>query len=145
METQKSSSSLDPITERPQRLRRDAEDGQARRGLIPTIVGLGVDVTEDGITGALGLADDVRRETRQLVVSSLDFADSVVRAFTGIGRRTVERFDHFTVDVLTGSERVAISTLSGLRSLTHNASALADAAARQVVGARGDQPLVPGN
>jgi hypothetical protein len=128
----------DTILERPSRLAAESNDAQARRGLIPAVIGLGVDVTEDAVTGAIGLVDDVRRETRQAVVASLDFADTLSKSVVGIGRRTVDRFDRLAIDVLTGAERVAVGTLAGLRSIAVNASALADQAARQVVGARND-------
>jgi len=128
----------DNLLERPSRGGAAAEtvDAQARRGLIPAVFGLGIDITEDAITGVIGLADDVRRETRSAVSATLDFADNIAKSFVGLGRRTVERVDRLAVDVLGGTERVAVSTLSGLRSLTHSASALADQATRSVVGTR---------
>src|SRR6185295_12166881 len=110
----------------------ETNDAQARRGLIPSVFGLGIDVTEDAITGVIGLADDVRRETRSAVSATLDFADNIAKSFVGLGRRTVERMDRLAVDVLGGTERVAVGTLSGLRQLTNSASALADQATRSV-------------
>ena len=138
METtdQKNDRKRDTILEKSGRV--PAESADQRRGLIPSVIGLGVDVTEDALTGAIGLVDDVRRESRQALVATIDFAESLSKAVLGLGRRTVERVDRIAVDVLTGSERVTVATLGGLRSLTNNASALADQAARSIVGARND-------
>ena len=132
------SGALDPNLERKHRIAREETDGQARRGLIPAVIGLGVDVTEDAITAGLGFADDARRETRQAVVATLDFAETVVRSVVGVGRRAVDRIDRLTIDTLGGAERVAIGTLAGIRSVTLNASALVDQATRSVVGTRND-------
>jgi hypothetical protein len=127
----------DKIVERANRVSA-SETNEARRGLIPAVLGFGVDVTEDAVTGAIGFADDVRRETRQAVVATIDFAESLSKAMLGIGRRTVERVDRLATDVLGGSEKVALGTIAGLRSISNNASALADQASRSIVGARHD-------
>lgn len=112
---------------------------EPRRGFIPAIFGLGIDVSEDTLTGVIGLVDDVRQETRAAVSATLDFADHLTRSFVGLGRRTVERVDRLTVDLLGGSERLVVGTFAGLRSISLSASALADQATRQVVGTRDDR------
>jgi hypothetical protein len=114
------------------------DPGVSERGLVPAVLGFGVDVTEDALTGVIGFADDVRRETRQAVVATLDFAEALSKAFLGIGRRTVERVDRLAGDVLSGSEKIAVGTVAGLRSVTNNASALVDQASRSIIGARHD-------
>jgi hypothetical protein len=124
------------LIERPQRTQVSAEP---RRGFIPAVFGLGIDVSEDAITGVIGLVDDVRRESRAAVSATIDFADSLGKSFVGLGRRTVERVDRLAVDLLGGSERLVVGTFAGLRSITDSASALADQATRQVVGTRDDR------
>jgi hypothetical protein len=121
------------LIERPQRTQVSAEP---RRGFIPAVFGLGIDVSEDAITGVIGLVDDVRRESRAAVNATIDFADSISKSFIGLGRRTVERV---AVDLLGGSERLVVGSFAGLRSITDSASALADQATRQVVGTRDDR------
>jgi hypothetical protein len=125
------------LVERP--TRGAAVSAEPRRGFIPAVFGLGIDVTEDTLTGVIGLVDDVRQETRAAVSATIDFADHLTRSFVGLGRRTVERVDRLTVDLLGGSERLVVGTFAGLRSISLSASALADQATRQVVGTRDDR------
>jgi hypothetical protein len=126
------------LIERPSRaVASDAST--ARKGLVPSLFGLGIDVSEDTITGVIGLADDVRRETRTAFSATLDFADSLSKAVVGLGRRTVERVDRIVADVLGGSERLVTGSFTGLRQITDSASALADQATRSVVGGRDDR------
>src|SRR4051812_35771371 len=98
------------LPERPGRASVETVEAQARRGLVPAVLGLSVDVTEDALTGVIGLADDLRKETRQAVVATLDFADSLARSALGLGRRSVERLDRFAVGALTGAERLTVGT-----------------------------------
>jgi len=119
--------------------RAGAVSAEPRRGFIPAVFGLGLDVSEDAITGVIGLVDDVRQETRAAVSATIDFADHISKSFIGLGRRTVERVDRLTVDLLGGSERLVVGTFAGLRSISVSASALADQATRQVVGTRDDR------
>ena len=127
------------MIERPSRSGAAATGTEARRGLIPSVFGLGIDITEDAVTGVIGLVDDARRETRTAVSATIDFADSIAKSVVGLGRRTVERVDRLATDVLGGSERLAVNTFTGLRSITDSASALADQATRSVVGGRDDR------
>ena len=124
------------LIERPQRTQVSAEP---RRGFVPAVFGLGIDVSEDAITGVIGLVDAVRRESRAALNATIDFADSLSKSFIGLGRRTVERVDRLAVDLLGGSERLVVGTFAGMRSISDSASALADQATRQVVGTRDDR------
>lgn len=109
-------------------------------GIMPGLVGAGIDLAGSGVRTSLGLFDEVRGQTFALATQSIDFAESLVHGVCDLGRRSVKRLDQATGEALAAIERVATSALGAVRATTDQAARLAMTVAEGAVGSNRGEP-----
>jgi hypothetical protein len=105
-------------------------------GLVPGLVGAGVDLAGTGVRTSLALIGEVRGQTFALANQSIDFAESVVHGVCEIGRRSAQRIDQAIGDALGTIERLASSALCAARATSDQAARLAMTVAEGAVAPR---------
>jgi len=105
-------------------------------GLMPSVVGAGVDLAGVGVRTTVGLLGEVRGQTLAATTQGIDFAEQLVHGVCDLGRRSARRVDQAVGDALGAVERVALAALGALRSTTDQAARLAMSVAEGTVGPR---------
>jgi hypothetical protein len=116
----------------------DPRPPASERGLVPAIVHLGVDVAASGVTTGTAIVNELRSQATSLTVQSLTFVETMVRNLCEAGRRLASEADRASAELTSGGERIALSTLSSVKSAADQAAALATSTVDAVVGRRAE-------
>lgn len=108
----------------------------AEVGLVPGLVGAGVDLAGVGVHTSLGVMGEVRGQTFALATQGIDFAEAVVHGMCEVGRRSARRIDQAVGDVLSAFERLADQALGAARATGDQAARLAMTVAEGAIGTR---------
>jgi hypothetical protein len=107
-----------------------------RRGLVPGVVNLSLDVVETVVSNAIAVVDDVRAESHKIVDASIDFGENLAKSVASVSRRVADRIDGGAAGVLVGVKRVVLSAIGSARETSRSATNLASTATAAVVGSR---------
>jgi CheY-specific phosphatase CheX len=105
-------------------------------GLVPGVIGVGVDLAGAGVRTSLGVMGEVRGQTIALATQSIDLAEALVHGMCELGRRSAHRLDQSAAEALSAIERLAMSALGAVRATTDQAARLAMTVAEGAVGIR---------
>jgi hypothetical protein len=110
--------------------------GGERAGVVPGLVGAGVDLAGAGVRTTFGLFGEVRGQTTAIATQTIDFAEQIVHGLCELGRRSARRIDQAFGEAAGAMERVALSALGAVRSSGEQAAHLAMSVAENAVGPR---------
>lgn len=105
-------------------------------GLVPGLVGAGVDLAGSGVRTTFGLISEVRGQTFSMANQSIDFAEQIMRGLFDLSRRSAKRLDQAVGEVASAVERVAVSALGAVRTTSEQAAQVAMTVAENAVGSR---------
>ncbi len=105
-----------------------------RRGLMPGVVHLALDVADRGQSTAISVLNDARTELRTAVDHGIELAEKLASGAFRFARKLNQRIDEVSAEALSGAERTLTGAVKTARETTRAAQELATKATSTVTG-----------
>jgi hypothetical protein len=113
---------------------KSGETKTERKGVLPGLVHLALDVAERGQSTAVATLQDARVELRTAIDHGIELAEKLATGAFRFSRKLVQKVDDAAADTLQGVERVLGHAIKSARETTLAAQELASTAASSVAG-----------